>query len=82
MIFLAVATNIEDENRRRTKAIDNTIFGVYRDIMTNYQSSDDKLKIAYPKIIVDVIAILAKGLDTEGKKVAKYNIESYIKQES
>jgi hypothetical protein len=46
--------------------------------MTNYQTLDDKLKIAYPKIIVDVIAILAKGLDTEGKKVAKYNIESYF----
>jgi hypothetical protein len=76
-LTVAVATNLEDENRRRTKAIDNTIFGVYSDIMTNYQSSDDKLKIAYPKIIVDVIAILAKGLDTEGKKVAKYNIESY-----
>jgi hypothetical protein len=76
-LTVAVATNIEDENRRRAKAIDNTIFGVYRDIMTNYQSSDDKLKIAYPKIIVDVIAILAKRLDTEGKKVAKYNIESY-----
>ncbi|HEY9387657.1 MAG TPA: hypothetical protein VIP70_11505 [Nitrososphaeraceae archaeon] len=76
-LTVAVATNIEDENRRRTKAIDNTIFWVYRDIMTNYQLSDDKLKIAYPKIIVDVIAILAKGLDTEGKKVAKYNIESY-----
>jgi hypothetical protein len=76
-LTVAVATNIEDENTRRTKTIDNTIFGVYKDIMINYQLSDDKLKIAYPKIIVDVIAILGKGLDTEGKKVAKYNIESY-----
>jgi hypothetical protein len=29
--------HIEDENERRTKAIDNTVFGVYKDIMTNYQ---------------------------------------------
>jgi hypothetical protein len=75
-LTVAVATNIEDE-KRRTKAIDDIIFRIYRDIMANYQSSNDTLKIAYPKIIVDVIAILAKGIDTEGKKIATYNIESY-----
>jgi hypothetical protein len=58
-LTIAVATNIEDE-KRRTKAIDDIIFRIYRDIMANYQSSNDALKIAYPKIIVDVIAILAK----------------------
>jgi hypothetical protein len=72
-----VVTNIENEKRRRTKPIDNIIFRIYRDIMTNYQSSADALKIAYPKIIVDVIAILATGIDTEGKKIPLYNIESY-----
>jgi hypothetical protein len=75
-LTIAVATNIEDE-KRRTKAIDDIIFRIYSDIMANYQSSNDALKIAYPKIIVDVIAILAKGIDTEGKKIAMYNIESY-----
>jgi hypothetical protein len=76
-LTVAVATNIEDEKRRRTKAIDDIIFRIYRDIMANYQSLADALKIAYPKIIVDIIAILATGIDTEGKKIPLYNIESY-----
>jgi hypothetical protein len=76
-LTVAVATNLEDEKRKRTKTIDNIIFRIYRDIMANYQSLADALKIAYPKIIVDIIAILATGIDTEGKKVATYNIESY-----
>ena len=36
--------------------------------MANYDSADNKLKIAYPKIIVDIVSILAKGVDTSGKK--------------
>jgi RNase H-fold protein (predicted Holliday junction resolvase) len=76
-LTVAVATNIENEKRRRTKAIDDIIFKIYTDIMTNYQSSDDRLKTNYPKITVDVIAILAKGMDTKGKKTATYNVESY-----
>ncbi|HEY9386875.1 MAG TPA: hypothetical protein VIP70_07530 [Nitrososphaeraceae archaeon] len=76
-LTVAVATNLEDEKRRKTKRIDDIIFRIYRDIMANYQSSADALKIAYPKIIVDIIAILATGIDTEGKKIPLYNIESY-----
>jgi hypothetical protein len=45
--------------------------------MVNYESSDSKLKVAYPKIIVDVIAILTKGVDTSGKKIPPHNIENY-----
>jgi hypothetical protein len=76
-LTVAVVTNIENEKRRRTKTIDDIIFRIYRDIMANYQSLADALKIAYPKIIVDIIAILATGIDTEGKKIPLYNIESY-----
>jgi hypothetical protein len=76
-LTVAVATNIEDEKRRKTKTINDIIFRIYTDIMTNYQSSDDRLKRNYPKIIVDIIAILAKGMDTEGKKTATYNVASY-----
>ena len=45
--------------------------------MANYESSDNKLKIVYPKIIVDVVAILAKGVDTAGKKIPLHNVEHY-----
>src|SRR5919108_180284 len=72
-LTVAVTTSLDS----RTKAIDDMIFRIYRDIMANYESSDNKLKIAYPKIIVDVIAILAKGIDTSGKKIPIHNTEDY-----
>jgi hypothetical protein len=74
-LTVAVATNIEE--KRRTKAIDDVIFKIYTDIMTNYQSSDPRLKIEYPKIVVDAIAILASGVDAGGKKILVHNIEGY-----
>jgi hypothetical protein len=72
-LTVAVTTIIEG----RTKVIDEIIFRIYRDIMANYESSDSKLKVAYPKIIVDVIAILTKGVDTSGKKIPLHNVENY-----
>jgi hypothetical protein len=45
--------------------------------MATYDSLDDKSKIAYPKIIVDVVAILAKGVDTSGKRIPVHNVEVY-----
>jgi hypothetical protein len=74
-LTVAVATNIEE--KRRTKAIDDVIFRIYTDIMTNYQSSDPRLKIEYPKIVVDAVAILSSGVDAGGKKILVHNIEGY-----
>ena len=74
-LTVAVATNIEE--RRRTKTIDDVIFKIYTDIMTNYQSSDPRLKIEYPKIVVDAVAILSSGVDAGGKKILVHNIEGY-----
>ena len=54
--------------------------GFYRDIMANYESSDEKLRISYPKIIVDVVSILAKGVNIEGKKIAPYQVEIYYQR--
>jgi len=73
--FLTIAVTMSLENR--TKAIDELIFRIYRDIMSTYESLDGKLKIAYPKIIVDVVAILAWGVDTSGKKTPVHNVEVY-----
>jgi hypothetical protein len=74
-LTVAVATNIEE--KRRTKTIDDVIFKIYTDIMTNYQSSDPRLKIEYPKIVVDAVAILSSGVDAGGKKILVHNIEGY-----
>jgi hypothetical protein len=73
--FLTVAVTMSLENR--TRAVDELIFRIYKDIMTTYESLDNKLKIAYPKIIVDVVSILAWGVDTSGKKTPVRNVEIY-----
>src|SRR5215216_3878404 len=72
-LTVAVTTSIEG----RTKVIDEIIFRIYRDIMANYESSDSKLKKAYPKIIVDVMSILDKEVDISGKKIPLHNVEDY-----
>ena len=72
-LTVAVTTSLEG----RTRAIDELIFRIYRDIMATYESLHDKLKIAYPKIIVDVVSILAEGVDTRGKKIPTQNVEVY-----
>jgi hypothetical protein len=77
-LTVAVATNIEE--KKRSKTIDDTIFRIYRDIMANYENSGDKLKMAYPKIIVEIIAILATGMSLDGKRVALYQIEFYYQR--
>jgi hypothetical protein len=77
-LTVAVATNIEEKTR--TKTIDDIIFRIYRDIMANYESSNDKIKMAYPNIIVDVVAILAKGINIDGKKIAPFQVELYYQK--
>ncbi len=72
-LTIAVTTSLEG----RTKAIDELIFRVYRDIMATYESMDVKSKIAFPKIIVDVVAILGGGVDTSGKRTPIHNVEVY-----
>ena len=72
-LTVAVTTSLDG----RTKAIDELVFRIYRDIMATYDSLDDKPKIAYPKIIVDVVAILAEGVDTSGKRIPVHNVEVY-----
>ena len=56
------------------KTMSNVIFKMYSDIMENFSHS---LKSNYPGIIVDVISILERGVDTTGSKVNPINIERY-----
>src|SRR5215204_4171329 len=72
-LTVAVTTSLEG----RTRAIDELIFRIYRDIMATYESLHDKFKIALPKIIVDVVSILTEGVDTKGKKIPIHNVEVY-----
>jgi hypothetical protein len=75
-LTVVVATGIADD-KKKTKAVNDAIFNIYRDIMENYSNSPEGLKTNYPQIIVDVLSILAIGIDTEGEKITAYNIEGY-----
>jgi hypothetical protein len=73
--FLTLATEgISEQGQFGTRDI---VFKIYRDIMENYQNSNDLLRNNYPKIIVDVVSVLNTGLDTSGKRVAVYGVYDY-----
>ena len=73
--FLALATKVIEGNKR---ASDNKIvLEILRDIMENYENFSHRLKSDYPRIIVDVISILHRGIDTNGIKVNPISIEKY-----
>jgi hypothetical protein len=59
------------------KTMSNVIFKMYSDITENYYNLSGSLKSNYPGIIVDVISILHKGVDTNGSKVNSINVEKY-----
>jgi hypothetical protein len=75
--FLALATQGILEQKRAS--INEKVFMIYRDIMENYQTLNDSLRLNYPKIIVDVIAILYAGEDTNGKRIGRAALDEYYK---
>lgn len=75
--FLTVAAKGMDSKRAGTKAVNDATFYIYMDIMENYQKADDRLRLHFPRIIVDVISILDKGVNTRGEAVGVYGIERY-----
>jgi hypothetical protein len=75
--FLAVAAKGMDSKRAGTKAVNDATFHIYMDVMENYQKADARLRLHYPRIIVDIISILDRGVDTRGEAVGVYGIARY-----
>ncbi len=73
--FLVLATRVIEGERVNNN--NNILLKILRDIMENYEYFSDYLKSNYPRIIVDVISILHKGIDTKGSKVNPVCIEKY-----
>jgi hypothetical protein len=74
------AAAVSAEGMRENKRLQGTndiVFKIYRDIMENYQTANDILKLNYPRIIVDVVAVLNNGIDMSGKKVSVYGVYDY-----
>jgi hypothetical protein len=78
--FLAVAAKGMDSKRAGAKAVNDATFHIYMDVMENYQKADANRRLHFPRIIVDVISILDKGVDTRGEAVGVYGIERYYQE--
>ena len=72
----AISPEVREENKR-WQGTNDIVFKIYRDLMENYQTTNDILKLNYPRIIVDVVAILNNGFDMSGKQVSVYRVYDY-----
>jgi hypothetical protein len=72
--FLALGTKVIEERRVSENKI---VLKMLRDIMENYENFSHSLKSNYPGIIVDIISILQKGVDTNGTRINPITIEKY-----
>jgi hypothetical protein len=79
--FLTLAAKGINEKRMRTQIISDIIFKIYHDIMENYQNFDNNLKSNYPGIIIDIISIINRGIDTEGNKISAYSLHEYYRSQ-
>jgi hypothetical protein len=78
--FLTVAAKGVDSKRAGAKTVNDATFHIYIDIMENYQKTDDRVKLHYPRIIVDTISALDKGVDTRGQAVGVYSLDRYYQE--
>lgn len=78
--FLTVAAKGVDSKRAGAKAVNDATFHIYVDIMENYQKADERTKLHYPRIIVDTISALDKGVDTRGEAVGVYSLDRYYQE--
>jgi len=80
-LMLSTAAVISAEGVRGSKRLQGTtndiVFKIYGDLLENYQAASDILKLNYPGIIVDVVAVLNNGIDTSGKQVSVYGVYDY-----
>jgi hypothetical protein len=80
-LMLSTAAVISAEGVRGSKRLqgttNDTVFRIYGDLLENYQAANDILKLNYPGIIVDVVAVLNNGIDMNGKQVSVYGVYDY-----
>jgi hypothetical protein len=78
MLSAAAAVPAEEMGgHKRLQGTNDIVFKIYRDLMENYETANDILKVNYPRIIVDVVAVLNNGIDMSGKQVSVYQIYDY-----
>ena len=78
--FLTVAAKGVDPKRAGSKAVNDATFHIYVDIMENYGKLNNAVKLHYPRVIIDTISALDKGVDTKGEAVGVYAIDRYYQE--
>lgn len=63
-----------------SRLVEDAILGIYKDIMENYDGSDDKLKSNYPRVVLNLSSIVHKGEDLSGERVGVYGLERYYQK--
>lgn len=76
--FLTLAIRGIDQEKRGKELVEDITFYTCKDILDNYESFPVTLKLLYPGIVVDIISILIKGIDTKGRKENLDSIPSYL----
>jgi hypothetical protein len=64
-------------NKRLQGKASDIVFKIHKDLMENYQTASDVLKANYPRLIVDIVAILNNGIGTSRKQVSVYRVYDY-----
>ena len=78
LMLSAAAVSAEGmRGHKRLQGTNDIVFKIYRDLMKNYETANYILKVNYPRIIVDVVAVLNTGMDMSGKQVSVYRIYDY-----
>jgi hypothetical protein len=78
--FLTVAAKGADSKRAGSKAVNDATFHIYVDIMENYNKLNNAVKLHYPRVIIDTISALDRGVDTRGEAVGIYAIDRYYQE--
>jgi hypothetical protein len=76
--FLTLATQGLSSEQKQGRLTDR-VFMIYRDLMENYHTLNDSLRLNYPKIIVDVMSVISTGFDTNGKKIGVNSLDEYYR---
>ncbi|HEX9318951.1 MAG TPA: hypothetical protein VF884_08455 [Nitrososphaeraceae archaeon] len=62
------------------RLVDDAILSIYKDIMENYDASNDMLKNNYPRLVLNISSIVHKGTDLSGERVGVYGLERYYQR--
>lgn len=86
--FVIISYNLYDslfknpenfEQSSKSTIVDNDLFDVYSDILYNYDSFDDAVKIQIPNLLVDLVTVLLFKSDPYGKSISSFQIKHFYK---